>query len=101
MSNQQPALRAFTVIKREGQDDYWLPIGAAFEHKVGEGRRTTTAPSPRPRGRPRTHAYRTMRRALTVLTTKRLDGRSVDRSHQLRERVVAPGGEDADSDRCA
>jgi hypothetical protein len=24
MANQQPAYRAFTVIKREGQDDYWL-----------------------------------------------------------------------------
>lgn len=37
MSSQQPALRAFTVIKREGQDDYWLPIGAAFEHRGGGG----------------------------------------------------------------
>src|SRR5262249_11475274 len=33
VSNQQPAYRAFTVIKREGQDDYWLPIGAAFPHQ--------------------------------------------------------------------
>ena len=24
--------RAFSVIKREGQEDYWLPVGAAFEH---------------------------------------------------------------------
>jgi hypothetical protein len=23
--------RAFSVIKREGQEDYWLPIGAAFD----------------------------------------------------------------------
>lgn len=29
--------RAFTVIKREGQDDYWLPVGAAFEHADGKG----------------------------------------------------------------
>jgi hypothetical protein len=30
--------RAFSVIKRgEGQDDYWLPIGAAFEHADGKG----------------------------------------------------------------
>jgi hypothetical protein len=36
-SGQQPALRAFTVIKREGQDDFWLPIGAAFKHQSGEG----------------------------------------------------------------
>jgi hypothetical protein len=38
MSNPQPAYRAFTVIKRgEGQDDYWLPIGAAFAHQSGDG----------------------------------------------------------------
>jgi len=38
MSNQQPAYRAFTVIKRgEGQDDYWLLIGAAFPHQSGDG----------------------------------------------------------------
>jgi hypothetical protein len=29
--------RAFSVIKREGQEDYWLPIGAAFEHSDGKG----------------------------------------------------------------
>jgi len=29
--------RAFSVIKREGQEDYWLPIGAAFEHSAGKG----------------------------------------------------------------
>jgi hypothetical protein len=34
---QQPSYRAFTVIKREGQDDYWLPIGAAFPHQNGDG----------------------------------------------------------------
>jgi hypothetical protein len=37
MANHQPAYRAFTVIKREGQDDYWLPIGAAFPHQSGDG----------------------------------------------------------------
>src|SRR5258708_2646178 len=26
MANQQPAYRALSVIKREGQDDYWLAI---------------------------------------------------------------------------
>jgi hypothetical protein len=26
------AYRAFTVIKREGQDDFWLSIGAAFKN---------------------------------------------------------------------
>ena len=34
---QQPAYRAFTVVKREGQDDFWLPIGAAFAHEKGDG----------------------------------------------------------------
>jgi len=29
--------RAYTVIKREGEDDYWLPIGAAFAHRDGKG----------------------------------------------------------------
>jgi len=33
----QPKYRAFTVIKREGQDDFWLPIGAAFPHQSGDG----------------------------------------------------------------
>ena len=30
-------MRAFTVIKREGQDDFWLAIGAAFPHQNGDG----------------------------------------------------------------
>ncbi len=37
MSNAQVAYRAYTVIKREGQDDFWLPIGAAFMHQDGDG----------------------------------------------------------------
>ena len=38
MSNtQQPTYQAYTVVKREGQDDYWLNIGAAFEHADGKG----------------------------------------------------------------
>lgn len=37
MANQQVAYRAYTVIKREGQDDFWLPIGAAFMHQDGDG----------------------------------------------------------------
>jgi len=36
-STHQPAMRAFTVIKREGQDDFWLAIGAAFAHQNGDG----------------------------------------------------------------
>ena len=37
MPNAQVAYRAYTVIKREGQDDFWLPIGAAFMHQDGDG----------------------------------------------------------------
>lgn len=36
-SNPQPAYRAYTVVKREGADDYWLAIGAAFPHADGGG----------------------------------------------------------------
>ena len=32
-----PTHRAYSVIKREGQDDYWLNIGLAFQHKDGKG----------------------------------------------------------------
>ncbi len=32
-----PAYRAYTVIKREGKDDYWLNLGVAFGHEDGEG----------------------------------------------------------------
>jgi hypothetical protein len=37
MANQQPTYRAYTVVKREGQDDFWLAIGAAFMHQDGDG----------------------------------------------------------------
>jgi hypothetical protein len=37
MANPQPAYRAYTVVKREGQDDFWLAIGAAFMHQDGDG----------------------------------------------------------------
>ena len=50
MSNAQPAMRAFTVIKREGQDDYWLPIGAAFEHQSGGGYNVILQALPIPNG---------------------------------------------------
>ena len=36
-NSQQPAFRAYSVVKREGADDFWLPIGAAFEHADGGG----------------------------------------------------------------
>ena len=34
---QQPAYRAYTVIKRDGQDDFWQALGAAFPHSDGKG----------------------------------------------------------------
>lgn len=37
MPSRQPSMRAYTVIKRDGQDDFWLPIGAAFKHQSGDG----------------------------------------------------------------
>jgi hypothetical protein len=40
MADKQPAApthRAYSVIKREGQDDFWLNIGLAFPHKDGDG----------------------------------------------------------------
>jgi len=36
-NNQQPSYQAYTVVKREGQDDFWLNIGAAFMHQDGDG----------------------------------------------------------------
>ena len=40
MADKQPSApthRAYSVIRREGQDDYWLNIGLAFPHKDGNG----------------------------------------------------------------
>ena len=34
---RQPTHRAYSVIKREGQDDYWLNIGLVFPHKDNSG----------------------------------------------------------------
>ena len=33
----QPTHRAYSVIRREGQDDYWLNVGLVFPHKDGGG----------------------------------------------------------------
>ena len=32
-----PAYRAYTVVKREGKDDFWLNLGVAFPHEDGQG----------------------------------------------------------------
>ena len=40
MADKQPAApthRAYSVIRREGQDDYWLSLGLVFPHKDGNG----------------------------------------------------------------
>jgi hypothetical protein len=34
---RQQTHRAYSVIRREGQDDYWLNIGLVFPHKDGGG----------------------------------------------------------------
>lgn len=33
----KPDYRVYTVIKREGKDDFWLNLGVAFKHDDGEG----------------------------------------------------------------
>ena len=33
----RPSHRVYSVIKREGKDDYWLNLGVAFEHEDKEG----------------------------------------------------------------
>ena len=50
MANQQPNYRAYTVVKREGQDDFWLAIGAAFQHQSGDGFNVVLQALPIPNG---------------------------------------------------
>jgi hypothetical protein len=37
MAMSAPAYRAYTVVKRQGKDDYWLNVGVAFAHEKGDG----------------------------------------------------------------
>jgi hypothetical protein len=37
MAHDQPAYTAYTVAKREGHDDFWIPIGGAWKHQDGDG----------------------------------------------------------------
>jgi hypothetical protein len=37
MANRHPNYTAYTVVKREGQDDFWIPIGGAWMHEDGDG----------------------------------------------------------------
>ena len=51
MAAQQPNYRAYTVVKRgEGQDDFWLAIGAAFAHQSGDGFNVVLQALPIPNG---------------------------------------------------
>jgi hypothetical protein len=34
---KEPTHRAYSVIRREGQDDFWLNLGLVFPHKDGRG----------------------------------------------------------------
>ncbi|MBG0793188.1 hypothetical protein IYY11_07300 [Methylocystis sp. H62] len=34
---KQPTHRAYSVIRREGQDDFWRNVGLVFPHKDGGG----------------------------------------------------------------
>jgi hypothetical protein len=34
---KQPTHRAYSVIRRDGQDDFWLNLGLVFDHKDGKG----------------------------------------------------------------
>ena len=36
-NSNQPAFRVYSVIPRDGKDDYWLNIGLAFPHQDGKG----------------------------------------------------------------
>ena len=33
----KPAYRAYSVIKRDGKEDFWLNLGVAFPHEDGDG----------------------------------------------------------------
>jgi hypothetical protein len=35
--SKQPTHRAYSVIRRDGQDDFWLNLGLVFPHKDGDG----------------------------------------------------------------
>jgi hypothetical protein len=47
---KQPTHRAYSVIRREGQDDFWLNVGLAFPHKDGKGLNLILQAMPFPTG---------------------------------------------------
>ena len=88
-SQQQPSHRAFTVIKREGQDDFWLPIGAAFPHQSGDGFNIILQALPIPNGDgqckivlrpPKDHTDETDRAQQTIREANDRRGTKRDRS---------------------
>ena len=50
MAGQQPTYRAYTVVKRENQDDFWIAIVAAFMHQDGDGYNIVLQALPIPNG---------------------------------------------------
>jgi hypothetical protein len=46
----EPKYRAYSVIKRQGADDFWLQIGAAFPHQSGDGMNVILQALPLPDG---------------------------------------------------
>ena len=42
--------RVYSVIKREGQDDFWLNLGLVFPHKDGDGFNIMLQAMPAPTG---------------------------------------------------
>jgi len=37
IEQRRPTHRVYSVIRREGQDDFWLNLGLVFPHKDGSG----------------------------------------------------------------
>jgi hypothetical protein len=37
IETNQPTHRAYSVVRREGQDDFWLNLGLVFAHRDGRG----------------------------------------------------------------
>jgi hypothetical protein len=36
-TNSQPSHRVYVVVQREGAEDFWINVGAAFSHSDGKG----------------------------------------------------------------
>jgi hypothetical protein len=96
---RQPTHRAYSVIRREGQDDFWLNLGLVFEHKDGKGfnivlqalpldgkivcREITEDSSQGARAAPGFRAQHQIRRAATLASSARAKTMSRWRSRRL------------------